>query len=148
LKNTSTTLIEVLLKTIDRVGIAKTIKVLEVSQNTMDEQQFLHSLILLNTCNHFGISEKTLLNGRKNIANRTNAIGVCCVLMLKMCKYNQRQISKILNKEPSNVNKYIKKYENLDKNFKADFDIMYKMEVIEKETIKFYELNKKENNNG
>jgi len=141
-------LIEVLLKTIDKVGIKKTIKVLEVSQNSMDDQAFMKGLIILNTCNHFGITEKTLLNGRKNIANRTNAIGVCSVLLLRLCKYNQRQISRILNKEPSNINKYIKRYENLDKNFKDDFDLLLAIKDIEAETIKYYELNKKHKYNG
>jgi len=130
------------------MGIKRTIKVLEVSHKNVNDIDLLKGLILLNTCNTFGITEKTLLSGRKNVANRTNAIGVCAVLLLRLCKFTQREISEILKKEPTNINKYIKRYENLDKNFKADFEIMYKMKEIEKETIRFYELNKKENNNG
>jgi hypothetical protein len=148
LKNTSTTLIEVLLKSIDKMGIKRTIKVLEVSQKNVNDTDLLKGIIVLNTCNAFGISEKTLLSGRKNVANRTNAIGVCAVLLLRLCKLTQREISHILKKDTTNINKYIKKFENLDKNFKADVEIIYKMGEIETETIKFYELNKKENNNG
>lgn len=128
------------------MGIKQTIKVLEVSQNNVTETDLLKGLILLNTCNIFEISEKTLLSGRKNVANRTNAIGVCSVLLIRHCKFTQREVSEILKKEPTNINKYIKRYENLDKNFKADFDIIFKMEKIEEATIKYYELHKNENN--
>ena len=77
MKYISTTLIEVLLKSIDRVGIKKTIKVLEITQNSVNEIELIKGAIILNTCNSFAISEKTLINGRKNVANRTNAVGVC-----------------------------------------------------------------------
>lgn len=146
MKNSSTALIEVLLKTIDKVGIKRTIEVLEISHNNSNDTMVLQGLILLNTCQAFGITENTLLKGRKNIANRTNAIGVCAVLLKKICRYSQREISMILRKEPSNINKYIKKFENLDNKFKADIEIMQKMESIEKETMKYYELNKSQGN--
>jgi len=145
-KNSSTALIEVLLKTIDKVGIKRTIEVLEISHNNSNDTMVLQGLILLNTCQTFGITENTLLKGRKNIANRTNAIGVCAVLLKKICRYSQREISMILRKEPSNINKYIKKFENLDNKFKADIEIMQKMESIEEETMKYYELNKSQGN--
>tara|TARA_Y100001937_G_C7109226_1_gene326694 strand:- start:432 stop:866 length:435 start_codon:yes stop_codon:yes gene_type:complete len=143
--NVSATLIEVLLKSIDRVGIKKTIKVLELSQNSVNEVEIKKGLIILNTCNAFGISEKTLINGRKNIPNRTNAIGVCALLLLRLCKLTQREIAYILKKEPSNINKYIKRYDNLDKNFKNDLEILLKIQSIEKQTLEFYEKNKKKN---
>lgn len=140
--NVSATLIEVLLKSIDRVGIKKTIKVLEISQNSVNEVEIKKGLIILNTCNAFGISEKTLINGRKNIPNRTNAIGVCALLLLRLCKLTQREIAYVLKKEPSNINKYIKRYDNLDKNFKNDLEIMLKIQAIEEQTLEFYEKNK------
>ena len=96
MKNTSTALIEVLLKTIDKVGIKKTIEVLEISHSSSNDVLVLQGLIILNTCQAFGITEHTLLKGRKNIANRTNAIGVCAVLLKKMCRYSQIEISMIL----------------------------------------------------
>ena len=146
MKNTSTALIEILLKTIDKVGIKKTIEVLEISHSSSNDILVLQGLIIHNTCKKFGISEHTLFKGRKNIANRTNAIGVCAVLLKKMCRYSQREISMILKKEPSNINKYLKKFENLDNTFKCDIDIMHKMNSIEKETKKYYEVNKTQNN--
>jgi hypothetical protein len=140
-RNSSTILIEVLLKTIDKMGIKKTIQVLEISNNYTDGNKKLIELILLNTCNHFGISQSVLLNGRKNIPERTNAIGVCVVLLLRMCKISQREISTILRKDPSAVNKYIRKYDNLDSNFKDDAEILRKIELIKKEVIKQNEIN-------
>lgn len=145
MKNTSTALIEVLLKTIDKVGIKKTIEVLEISHSSSNDVLVLQGLIILNTCQAFGITEHTLLKGRKNIANRTNAIGVCAVLLKKMCRYSQIEISMILKKEPSNINKYLKKFENLDNTFKSDIDIMHKIDSIESETMRYYEVNKKQN---
>ena len=142
MKNTSTTLIEVLLRTIDKVGIKKTIKVLEISYQNTDDRKIFQGLILLTTCSVFGISEKTLLTGRKNIADRTNAIGVSAFLLKKMCKYSQREISYILRKEPTNINKYIKRFENLDVNFKSDNDLLIKMRLIEEECMRHYEINK------
>ena len=41
---------------------------------------------------------------------------------------------------------HLKKYDNLDKNFKNDLEILYKIEKIEKETLDFYDKNKKINN--
>ena len=138
MKNTSTKLIEVLLKTIDRVGIKKTIKVLEVSQQDINTNKHLHDLIIMNTCNKFGITEKTLLYGRQNIANRTNAIGICSVLLARICKLSQREISYILHKEPTNINKYIKKFEHLDLKFKTDKELIIKMNEIEQECNEYF----------
>ncbi len=146
MKNTSTTLIEVLLKTIDKVGLKRTIEVLEISHQNSDDKKLKQGIIILTTCNYFGISQKTLLTGRKNIADRTNAIGVCAVLLQRLCKYSQREISYILRKEPTNINKYIKRFDNLDKNFKSDNDLLFKIESIEQEVIKHYEINKSKAN--
>lgn len=115
------------------MGIKKTIQVLEVSQNYSDDNKKAIDTIVLVTCNHFGISQSTLVKGRKNIPNRTNAIGVCAVLLLRMCKISQREISNILRKDPTLINKYIKKYESLDINFKDDLEVLNKMEAIKKE---------------
>ena len=141
-RNSSTILIEVLLKTIDKMGIKKTIQVLEISHNYTDENKKLIDLIMLNTCNQFGISQNTLLLGRKNEQSRTNAIGVCAVLLLRMCKLSQREISDLLRKDPTLINKYIRKYETLDAKFKDDLDVIEKMDTIRTETLKQYEINK------
>tara|TARA_R110002110_G_scaffold100922_6_gene256800 strand:+ start:1726 stop:2157 length:432 start_codon:yes stop_codon:yes gene_type:complete len=142
-KNTSTKLIEVLLKTIDRVGIKKTIKVLEVSQQDKNQNKHLQELIIISTCNKFGITEKTLLFGRQNIANRTNAIGVVSVLLSRLCKLSQREVSYILHKEPTNINKYIKKFEHLDASFKNDKELIVMMNDIESECNEYFKINKK-----
>ena len=147
MKNTSTTLIEVLLKTIDKVGLKKTIEVLEISHKNSDDKKLKQGIIILTTCNYFGISQKTLLTGRKNIVDRTNAIGVCAVLLQRLCKYSQREISYILRKEPTNINKYIKRFDNLDQNFKTDNELLFKIDNIQKECIQYYEINKT-NENG
>lgn len=142
MKNISIELIEVLLKTIDKMGLQKTIQVLQVSQNTFTQDEILINLILLNTCLEFNINENTLIRGRKNTAQRTNAIGIACVLLFRMAKLTQRQISDLLRKDPSLINKYIKKYENLDKNFAQDMELINKMDRIRENTLKQYELNK------
>lgn len=141
LKGKSAYLIEVLLKTIDKLGISKTIEVLEVSHTYNDSEKRLIRTIVVTTCKHFDIDEKTLLNGRKNSPNRTNAIGVCSVLLLRMCEITQREIADILKKDATLINRYIKKYQNLDVNFKADAVVLAKMEEIKTESLKQIEIN-------
>jgi hypothetical protein len=141
-KNTSTILIEVLLKTIDKMGIKKTIQVLEVSHSYSDDSKQLVQLIILNSCNHFGITDTNLKIGRDNNPNRTNAIGVCSVLLLRMVKLSQREISDLLHKDTTLINKYIRKFQNLDPNFKGDAEVLRKMEEIRLDVLKQLEINK------
>jgi hypothetical protein len=141
LKNKSTLLIEVLLKTIDKMGISKTIQVLEVSHNYTDKEKLLIQTIVLNSCKYFDIDEKTLFNGRKNTANRINAIGVASVLLHRHCNISQREISNILKKDATLINRYIKKYQSLDPNFKLDLIVIEKMEEIKIESLKNCEIN-------
>jgi len=141
LKNKSTLLIEVLLKTIDKMGISKTIQVLEVSHNYTDKEKLLIQTIVLNSCKYFDIDEKTLFNGRKNTANRINAIGVASVLLHRHCNISQREISNILKKDATLINRYIKKYQSLDPNFKLDLIVIEKMEQIKIESLKNCEIN-------
>lgn len=142
MKNTSTILIEVLLKTIDKMGIKKTIQVLEVSHSYSDDSKQLVQLIILNSCNHFGITDTNLKIGRDNNPNRTNAIGVCSVLLLRMVKLSQREISDLLHKDTTLINKYIRKFQNLDPNFKGDAEVLRKMEEIRLDVLKQLEINK------
>ena len=139
-RNSSTILIEVLLKTIDKMGIKKTIQVLEVSQNYNDDSKRMIDTIVLVTCNHFGISQSTLIKGRKNVANRTNAIGVCAVLLLRLCNLSLREIADILRKDPTLINKYIRKIDTLDLNFKEEIDVVTKMEAIKEDIRKQLEI--------
>lgn len=141
MKNKSTLLIEVLLKTIDKMGISKTIQVLEVSHNYTDKEKLLIQTIVLNSCKYFDIDEKTLFNGRKNTANRINAIGVASVLLHRHCNISQREISNILKKDATLINRYIKKYQSLDPNFKLDAIVIEKMEQIKIESLKNCEIN-------
>ena len=138
LKKNTTNLIENLLKAVEKLGINRTTQVLSLATNLFQDKKEMIALIILNTCNAFNITENTLLNGRKNIANRTNAIGVTSVLLKRMCNLSQIEISQILKKDPSNINKYIKKYESLDENFKNDKEIQTKINLIESETVKTY----------
>jgi hypothetical protein len=124
-------LIEVLLKTIDRVGIKKTIESLEITEIHITENQVLQDIIINETCKEFDITSKTLLQGRKNHPSRTNAIGVCCLLMRRYCKISQAEIGRKIRKDVSNVNKYLKRCENLDDKFKADREVLIHITNIE-----------------
>lgn len=130
-KTNSTALIEELLKTIDRVGIKSTIESLKDTQNILDGNQILQKFILIETCKEFNVAQNTLLEGRKNTPNRTNAIGVCSILLKRHCKITQSEIAVILRKDVSNINKYIKKFNHLDSKFKTDIDILISIEKIE-----------------
>lgn len=123
------------------MGISKTIQVLEVSHNYTDKEKLLIQTIVLNSCKYFDIDEKTLFNGRKNTANRINAIGVASVLLHRNCNISQREISNILKKDATLINRYIKKYQSLDPNFKLDAIVIEKMEQIKIESLKNCEIN-------
>ena len=142
MKNSSTILIEVLLKTIDKMGIKRTIQVLEVSNNYSDENKRLIDLIILNTCKYFDISESMLKKGTIRNPSRINAIGVCSVLLLRMCKLSQREISEILHKDSSLINKYVRRFQTLNTNFKDDVELIEKMEAIRTDALKQFEINK------
>jgi hypothetical protein len=135
--NNSKKLIEVLLKTIDRVGIKQTIESLQITEIHITENKVLQDAIVGLTCKYFEISKKMLIAGRKNISNRTNAIGVCAVLLARHCKISQRDISNILRKERSNISKYMQKIRDLDANFKVDNEVIQKMKLIEKDINEF-----------
>ena len=142
-KNNSTELIEELLKTIDRVGLKKTIQRLKETTNQINEVEVLQEFIVEKTCNVFQISRQTLLTGRENTPNRTKAIGVCSVLLSNHCKIPQRKIASVMRKDTSNINKYIKKYENLDPNFKYDLEVIHIIDNLNKTIIEFNnDLNK------
>ena len=130
-KTNSISLIEELLKTIDRVGIKSTIESLKDTQHILDGNQILQKFIVIETCKEFNVAQNTLLQGRKNTPNRTNAIGVCSILLKRHCKITQSEIGIILRKDVSNINKYIKKFNNLDSKFKTDIDILLSIENIE-----------------
>tara|TARA_Y100001938_G_C7995016_1_gene381565 strand:+ start:332 stop:775 length:444 start_codon:yes stop_codon:yes gene_type:complete len=142
-KSNSTELIEELLKTIDRVGLKKTIQRLRDTTNQINEIEVLQEFIIEKTCNVFQISRQTLLTGRENTPNRTKAIGVCSVLLSNHCKIPQRKIASVMRKDTSNINKYIKKYENLDPNFKYDLEVIHIIDNLNKTIIEFNnDLNK------
>jgi len=124
-------LIEVLLKTIERVGVKKTIESLEITEVHITENQMLQDLIINETCKEFDITLKTLLQGRKNHPSRTNAIGVSCLLIRRYCKISQAEIGRKIRKDVSNVNKYLKKCENLDERFKEDREVLLHIKNIE-----------------
>ena len=136
-KNNSTELIEELLKTIDRVGLKKTIQRLKETTNQINEVEVLQEFIVEKTCNVFQIRRQTLLTGRENTPNRTKAIGVCSVLLSHCCKITQRKIASILRKDISNINKYLKKYENLDPNFKYDLEVIQVIDNLKNEIKEF-----------
>lgn len=141
LKGKSAYLIEVLLKTIDKLGISKTIEVLEISHNYSDSKARLIKLIIITTCKNFDIDEKTLLKGRKNTPSRTDAIGVSSVLLNQMCDITQREIADILKKDATLINRYIKKYQNLDVNWKPNIVLINTMQKIKEEVLKQLEIN-------
>jgi adenine deaminase len=58
-----------------------------------------------------------------------------------MCDITQRQVADILKKDATLVNRYIKKYQNLDVNWKADAIILEKMSSIKQESLKQIEIN-------
>lgn len=124
------------------MGIKRTIQVLEVSNNYSDENKRLIDLIILNTCKYFDISENMLKKGTIRNPSRINALGVCSVLLMRMCKLSQREIADILHKDSSLINKYVRRYQILNSNLKEDAELLEKMEAIRTDSLKQFEINK------
>ncbi len=135
MKNNTQKLFEIVVKSIDKLGIKRTTQILETSIVLHKDNKHIVSSILINTCQTFNISEHILINGRKNIANRTNAIGVCCLLLTDILNLSQTEIGKILKKDVSNINKYLKKFKKLDENFKEEKIIIDKINLIKEITL-------------
>lgn len=138
-KNNSTILIEILLKTIDKMGIKKTIQVLEIGSRQNSEEQILVEAIIANTTKEFNITEDILINGRQNF-RRVDAVGICAVVLKRMTNLNQRMIANRLHKDYTLLNKYIHKYENLDPNIKTEAELIAKMDAIRETTMKQFEI--------
>lgn len=138
-KNNSTLLIEILLKTIDKMGIKKTIQVLEIGSRQNNEENLIVEAIIANTTFEFNITEDILINGRENF-RRVDAVGICAVLLKRMTNLNQRMIANRLHKDYTLINKYIHKYENLDPNIKAEAELIAKMDAIRQTTMKQFEI--------
>lgn len=138
-KNNSTLLIEILLKTIDKMGIKKTIQVLEIGTRQNSEENILVEAIIANTTKEFNITEDILINGRQNF-RRVDAVGICAVLLKRMTNLNQRMIANRLHKDYTLLNKYIHKYENLDPNIKTEAELIEKMDAIRETTMKQFEI--------
>jgi chromosomal replication initiation ATPase DnaA len=138
-KNNSTLLIEILLKTIDKMGIKKTIQVLEIGTRQNSEENILVEAIIANTTKEFNITEDILINGRQNF-RRVDAVGICAVLLQRMTNLNQRMIANRLHKDYTLLNKYIHKYENLDPNIKTEAELIEKMDAIRETTMKQFEI--------
>ena len=138
-KNNSTILIEILLKTIDKMGIKKTIQVLEIGSRQNSEEQILVEAIIDNTTTEFNITEDILINGRQNF-RRVDAVGICAVVLKRMTNLNQRMIANRLHKDYTLLNKYIHKYENLDPNIKTEAELIAKMDAIRETTMKQFEI--------
>ena len=135
MKNNTQKLFEIVVKSIDKLGIKRSTQILETSIVLHKDNKHIVSSILINTCQTFNISEHILINGRKNIANRTNAIGVCCLLLTDILNLSQTEIGKILKKDVSNINKYLKKFKKLDENFKEERILIDKINLIKEITL-------------
>jgi hypothetical protein len=59
-----------------------------------------------------------------------------------VCKLSQREISEILHKDSSLINKYVRRFQTLNTNFKDDIELIEKMEAIRTDALKQFEINK------
>jgi hypothetical protein len=139
-------LIEELLKTIEKIGLDKTIDTLKITQNKIQDSQFLMQEYIIDICcTQKSISKKTLLNSVDNNVNRTNCIAEISYLLNKHNSQSQTQIGYILKKDNSVISKYIKKINQLDN--KCFFDIQMIKDINDIE-IKIKEFKTKIINNG
>ena len=131
-------LIEELLKTIEKIGLDKTIDTLKITQNKIQDSQFLMQEYIIDICcTQKNITKKVLINSLDNNEKRTNCIAIISYLLNKHNSQSQTQIGYILKKDNSVISKYIKKINQLDNQFFYDIQMIKDIEQVEEKIKEF-----------
>ena len=139
-------LIEELLKTIEKIGLDKTIDTLKITQNKIQDSQFLMQEYIIDICcTQKSITKKVLITSLDNNENRTNCIAIISYLLNKHNSQSQTQIGYLLKRDNSVISKYIKKINQLDNQFFFDIQLIKDIDEIE---VKIKEFKTKIINNG
>ena len=106
-------------------GLDKTIDTLKITQNKIQDSQFLLQEYIIDICcTQKSITKKVLVNSLDNNENRTNCIAIISYLLNKHNSQSQTQIGYILKKDNSVISKYIKKINQLDNQFFYDIQMI------------------------
>lgn len=115
------TLVEVLARTIEKIGVDKTIGILEKAQQ--EPVKFADKIVekvVTSISDRLNISVEEIIYGvgRKN--NRKIAIGFCTFYLMEVYNYDLKQIAEILNKDQTICFKYKKLITGLNPKHAAD----------------------------
>jgi len=136
-KNKGTVLLSELLKTIESVGLDKTIESLKITQNKIiDKYEVLQEIIIKCSCEEFNLKSENFKNAKSNY-NNTNCMAIISYLLFRHNGYAQTKIANILKKDNSVVSKYIKKINELDDKHTQDQKLLFKLSNIENQVKEF-----------
>ena len=131
-------LIEELLKTIEKIGLDKTIHTLKITQDKIQDSQFVMQEYIIDICcTYNSVSKKTLINSLDNNINRTNTIAEISYLLNKHNNQTQTEIGYLLKKDNSVISKYIKKINLLIGKIYSDLPVLKAIEKIEQKINDF-----------
>lgn len=113
-ENRSVKLIEEALKTVEEIGVSKTIEALREARVIQHGDRIKVEFIVKTCCNEFNIEHEELISGRSN-GTRVQALTVCAVLLQKYTEYDNVQIAGRLRKSNDLISKYSKSFYSLNK---------------------------------
>ncbi len=138
-KDSSINLLSETLKTVERVGMKKTIDSLRGLREEDTESGIIDS-ILSHTCSEFRVSRTDLFHGNSQ-GQRTNALAICYVMLVKHLEWNQAKIKLFFDKDTSNVSRYIKRVNNLNRKNAKDLELIESFDIIN-EKVEEYKKSK------
>ena len=139
-KNKAYKLFEQVLKSIETVGIDKTIETLKITETKLlESNQIITEFIIKSVCECFGVPMKSIKSNRKGMSDvkTRNALKLCSHLIYTHTDYSQREIQYKIKLDHSQVSRYINEIPNLDINFEKDNYLKSKLDLIENEIVDF-----------
>lgn len=144
-KSPESALLEVTLKSVDKLGIAKTVTVLENAITTQgSESNDVVIFILEIVCKEFKVAKDELLFG-KSRRKRSPAIASASFLLSQHSNLNQRAVAEVLHKKQGAISKHNTFIENLRETTPYEKELLQKISFLN-EKIKVFKENKKKSN--
>ena len=138
-KALSVELLEELLKSVEKIGLKRTLGVLKFSQiEILKHENSLSDFIIATICNEYTITKPQLVNGTSHFdSKRVEALTICSSLLYRHCNLTQSDIGFILKKDNSVISKYLKKLKTLNVNFINDKTLQQKLNKIDNHIQEF-----------
>ena len=132
-KTISGELLEVLLESIESLGVKRTLQVLKTSKNKLFiSDDNITKFIIASVCKEYDLTLDELKSSNSHYdSKRVEASSILSYLLYNHCKLTQVQIGMILKKDNSVISKYLKRINTLDVKFQPDYVINNRLESFD-----------------